>query len=156
MPIAAELKNPALETADIWSAYAQLQTYKHDIPAALPTSCSLDDVHARIGSPPQTTPDSNPRTVDGSSSSKDSDQTLKVLIEGVFEKERLLDLITGFVTFEIERGKLLHATRSAVRRRNPSSHSEEGRWKDRRRLAHTGLRQEPHDGVLRRWKWPWP
>jgi len=128
LPIAViELKNPTLETADIWSAYAQLQTYKHDIPSLFLTNELLvisDDVHARIGS--LTADDSRfqPwRTINGSNSAKDSDQALKVLIEGVFDKERLLDLITGFIIFEVDRGKLLkklagyhqfHAVRRAV------------------------------------------
>jgi type I restriction enzyme R subunit len=128
LPIAViELKNPALQSADIWSAYAQLQTYKHDIPSLFLTNELLviaDDIHARVGS--LTADDSRfqPwRTIDGSNLAKGSDQPLKVLIEGVFDKERLLDLITGFITFEVDRGKLVkklagyhqfHAVRRAV------------------------------------------
>ena len=72
LPIAViELKNPALQAADVWSAYAQLQTYKKDIPSLFLTNELLvisDDVQARIGS--LTADDSRfqPwRTVDGSS-----------------------------------------------------------------------------------------
>ena len=48
-----ELKNAADEDATIWSAYAQLQTYKAEIPALLHYNALLvvsDGVHARMGS----------------------------------------------------------------------------------------------------------
>ncbi len=48
-----ELKNPADEQADIWSAYSQLQTYKDNIPDLFNTNGVLvisDGVQARMGS----------------------------------------------------------------------------------------------------------
>ena len=51
--VVIELKNPADEDADIWSAYNQLQTYKNDIPDIFNTNILLvisDGIQARIGS----------------------------------------------------------------------------------------------------------
>ena len=48
-----ELKNAADEDATIWSAYAQLQTYKAEIPSLLHYNAALvvtDGLQARIGS----------------------------------------------------------------------------------------------------------
>jgi len=48
-----ELKNAAVEGATIWSAYAQLQTYKAEIPSLLQYNAALvvsDGLQARIGS----------------------------------------------------------------------------------------------------------
>ena len=48
-----ELKNPADEKADIWSAYNQLETYKNDIPNLFYTNTHQvisDGTEARIGS----------------------------------------------------------------------------------------------------------
>ena len=54
LPLAViELKNAADEKATIWSAFNQLQTYKHDIPALFHTNELLiisDGLNARIGS----------------------------------------------------------------------------------------------------------
>ena len=48
-----ELKNPADENTDIWSAYNQLQTYKDNIPDLFNTNGVLvisDGIQARMGS----------------------------------------------------------------------------------------------------------
>ena len=122
-----ELKNPTAKDADVWSAFNQLETYKHDIPSLFATNGVLvisDDVHARIGS--LTADDSRfaPwRTASGEEDEPTSAQPLKVLIEGVFEKEHFLDLVRNFITFEHDRGKIVkklagyhqfHAVRRAV------------------------------------------
>ena len=47
-----ELKNPADERADIWSAFRQLETYREQIPALFDYNCALvvsDGTEARIG-----------------------------------------------------------------------------------------------------------
>jgi type I site-specific restriction-modification system R (restriction) subunit len=53
LPLAViELKNPADEQATIWSAYQQLQTYKHEIPSLFASNEALvisDGLEARIG-----------------------------------------------------------------------------------------------------------
>jgi type I restriction enzyme R subunit len=48
-----ELKNAADEDATVWSAYAQLQTYKAEIPSLLHYNAALvvsDGLEARMGS----------------------------------------------------------------------------------------------------------
>jgi len=128
LPLAVvELKNPTARDADVWDGYHQLQTYKHDVPSLFATNCVLvvsDDVHALIGS--LTANDSRfaPwRTVTGEGDQPTSAQPLKVLIAGVFEKSRFLDLVRNFITFEHDRGTIVkklagyhqfHAVRRAV------------------------------------------
>lgn len=51
--VVIELKNPADEDATIWSAFNQLQTYKHEIPSLFAYNEILiisDGVEARLGS----------------------------------------------------------------------------------------------------------
>ena len=54
LPISViELKNAADESADIWAAYNQLQTYKNDIPDLFNYNTCLiisDGIYARLGS----------------------------------------------------------------------------------------------------------
>lgn len=109
LPLAvAELKNAADENATIWSAFNQLQTYKQDIPALFDYNELLiisDGLNARLGS---LTADKEwflPwKTIEGNQAAPASVTQLEVLLKGVFEKCRLLDLIRYFVVFEQERG----------------------------------------------------
>jgi type I restriction enzyme R subunit len=103
-----ELKNAADENATIWSAFNQLQTYKEQIPALFHTNELLiisDGLNARIGS---LTADKEwflPwKTIEGENTAPASVTQLEVLLKGVFEKRRLLDLIRYFIVFEQERG----------------------------------------------------
>ena len=99
-----ELKNAADEGATIWSAYAQLQTYKAELPSLLNTNAVLvvsDGLHARIGSLT-----SNQewfkvwRTVDGEADAPATELELETLIFGVFAPDRFLDLLQHFIVFE--------------------------------------------------------
>jgi type I restriction enzyme R subunit len=99
-----ELKNAAAEDATIWSAYAQLQTYKAEIPSLLSTNAVLvvsDGLQARIGSLT-----SNQewfkvwRTIDGEADAPATELELETLIRGVFAPERFLDLLQHFMVFE--------------------------------------------------------
>jgi type I restriction enzyme R subunit len=99
-----ELKNAAAEGATIWSAYAQLQTYKAEIPSLLSTNAVLvvsDGLQARIGSLT-----SNQewfkvwRTIDGEVDAPATELELETLIRGVFAPERFLDLLQHFIVFE--------------------------------------------------------
>ena len=99
-----ELKNAADEDATIWSAYAQLQTYKAEIPSLLHYNAVLlvsDGLQARIGSL-----SANQewfkvwRTIDGESDAPKTALELEVLVRGVFERQRLLDLLQHFIVFE--------------------------------------------------------
>ncbi len=109
LPLALiELKNAADENATIWSAFNQLQTYKHDIPALFHTNELLiisDGLNARIGSLTANKEWFLPwKTIEGEGTAPTSVTQLEVLLKGVFEKRRFLDLIRYFIVFEQERG----------------------------------------------------
>jgi type I restriction enzyme R subunit len=106
--VVIELKNAADENATIWSAFNQLQTYKHDIPALFHYNELLiisDGLNARIGSLTANKEWFLPwKTIEGENTAPASVTQLEVLLKGVFEKRRLLDLIRYFIVFEQERG----------------------------------------------------
>jgi len=105
-----ELKNAASENADVWAAFQQLQTYQMQIPALFATNAVLiasDGVQARIGSLGAGKEWFKPwRTITGQGDVSKLAE-LQVMLEGVFEKRRLLDLVRHFIVFEDEgAGKL--------------------------------------------------
>jgi len=109
LPLAViELKNPADENATIWSAYQQLQTYQAQIPSLFTTNATLiisDGVQARIGSLGAGKEWFKPwRTIAGQEDAAANLAELQVLLEGVFEKRRFLDLVRHFIVFEDEGG----------------------------------------------------
>jgi type I restriction enzyme R subunit len=109
LPLAViELKNAADENATIWSAFNQLQTYKNDIPALFHYNELLiisDGLNARIGSLTANKEWFLPwKTIEGDNTAPTSVTQLEVLLKGVFEKRRFLDLIRYFIVFEQERG----------------------------------------------------
>lgn len=101
-----ELKNAASENADIEGAFNQLQTYKRDIPSLFTYNAALvisDGLDARIGSITADRERFMPwRTIDGSDLAPKSTPELEVVIRGVFEKTRFLDLIRFFIVFEVD------------------------------------------------------
>ncbi|MFM9104646.1 MAG: type I restriction endonuclease subunit R, partial [Cyanobium sp.] len=99
-----ELKNAADEGATIWSAYAQLTTYKAEIPSLLQFNAALvvsDGLQARIGS---ITANQEWfklwRSIDGEADAPATALELETLIQGVFEPHRFLDLLQHFIVFE--------------------------------------------------------
>ena len=105
LPLAViELKNPADENATIWSAFQQLQTYQAQIPALFATNAALivsDGVQARIGTLGAGREWFKPwRTISGRDDAAANLAELQVVLEGVFDKRRFLDLIRYFVVFE--------------------------------------------------------
>jgi len=105
LPLAIiELKNAADSEATIWSAYSQLQTYKTEIPSLLRYNELLivsDGLQARIGSLTANQEWFKVwRTVDGEDHAPRASLELEVLVRGVFEKRRLLDLLQHFIVFE--------------------------------------------------------
>ena len=109
LPLAViELKNPADENATIWSAYQQLQTYQAQIPSLFATNAALivsDGVQARIGSLGAGKEWFKPwRTITGREDAAAKLAELQVVLEGVFEKRRFLDLVRHFIVFEDEGG----------------------------------------------------
>ena len=85
------------------SAYNQLQTYKSQIPSLFRTNAALvtsDGLMARIGSLTANEERFMPwRTTDGTDVAAKGSPEMSVLIEGVFEQRRFLDLIRDFTVF---------------------------------------------------------
>jgi type I restriction enzyme R subunit len=109
LPLAViELKNPADENATIWNAYQQLQTYQAQISSLFTTNAALivsDGVQARIGSLESGREWFKPwRTIMGREDAAAKLAELQVMLEGVFEKRRFLDLLRHFIVFEGEGG----------------------------------------------------
>jgi type I restriction enzyme R subunit len=99
-----ELKNAADEDATIWSAYAQLQTYKAEIASLLHYNAALvvsDGLQARMGSVTANQEWFKVwRTIDGEGDAPKTALELEVLVRGVFERQRFLDLLQHFIVFE--------------------------------------------------------
>ena len=109
LPLAViELKNAADENATIWTAFHQLQTYRRRSRRSSRTNAALvvsDGVQARIGTLGAGREWFKPwRTITGEAMSPAEPAELQVLLEGVFEKRRFLDLIRHFIVFEDQGG----------------------------------------------------
>jgi type I restriction enzyme R subunit len=105
MPLAViELKNSADENATVWSAFQQLQTYQAQVPALFATNAVLvvsDGVQARIGSLGAGKEWFKPwRTITGREDAPAHQPELHVMLEGVFEQRRFLDVLRYFIVFE--------------------------------------------------------
>jgi len=104
LPLAViELKNPADENATVWTAFRQLQTYQAEIASLFAANVALiasDGVQARVGAVAADKEWFKPwRTITGKDDAAGLSE-LQVVLEGVFEKRRFLDLIRYFVVFE--------------------------------------------------------
>ncbi|MBU6399489.1 MAG: type I restriction endonuclease subunit R [Verrucomicrobia bacterium] len=101
-----ELKNAADENADIWAAFNQLQTYKQQIPSLFVQNAVLivsDGLEARIGTISAERERFMPwRTITGEVLAPVNLPQLEVLLRGVFDKARFLDLVRHFIVFEDE------------------------------------------------------
>ncbi len=104
--VVIELKNPADENATTFDAFNQLQTYKLQIPSLLTYNCLLvasDGIEARVGTLTADWERFAPwRTIDGETIAPKGVPELEVLLRGVFDRERLLDLIRYFLVFEVD------------------------------------------------------
>ena len=105
LPLGAfELKNLADENATIKDAFNQFQTYKKDIPSLFPYNEVLmisDGIQARVGSLTSGWERFMPwRTIAGDEIAPKGSLELEVLIRGIFEKRRFLDVVRHFVVFE--------------------------------------------------------
>ena len=128
LPLAViELKNAADAKATIWAAFRQLQTYKQQIPSLFAANELLvisDGAQARLGSLTADPERFMPwRTIEGETLASKSLSELQVLLQGVFDKARLLDLLRHFIVFEDDGAHAVkkiaayhqfHAVRTAV------------------------------------------
>ncbi len=101
-----ELKNPGDENATTKDAFNQLQTYKNEIVSLFPFNESLvvsDGIEARSGTLTTDWEWFLPwRTIEGEDIAPKGLPELEVLIKGIFEKRRLLDLLRYFIVFEVD------------------------------------------------------
>lgn len=102
--VVIELKSASDENVDISDAYNQLQTYKMTIPSIFTYNSFMvisDGVNARAGT---LSSDEDRfmawRTIDGDNVASLSIPQLEVLIKGMFQTDRFLDIIKHFVLFQ--------------------------------------------------------
>jgi type I restriction enzyme R subunit len=109
MPLAViELKNPADAKATVRNAYNQFQTYKAQVPCLFTTNGVLvisDGHEAKVGTLTADWERFMPwRTVEGKDVAPLGVPQLEILVKGVFNKWRFLDLVRSFVVFEEDGG----------------------------------------------------
>jgi type I restriction enzyme R subunit len=111
LPLAViELKNAGSETATIWSAFQQLQTYQAEVPSLFAANALLvasDGVEARVGALGAGREWFKPwRTIAGEALADAHLPELQVVIEGLCARQRFLDLIRDFIVFEDDGGRV--------------------------------------------------
>jgi type I restriction enzyme R subunit len=128
MPVGLlELKNPADENATVQHAFTQVQNYTKQIPSLFVYNAVVvisDGTFARIGTLTSNWERFAPwRTVDGKVVAHPKNLELSTLLDGVFDKERFLDLVRDFIVFEDDGATVVkklagyhqfHAVRKAV------------------------------------------
>ncbi|MGG0359594.1 type I restriction endonuclease subunit R [Bacillus tropicus] len=104
--VVIELKNATNEDVDITDAYNQLQTYKQAIPTLFRYNVFLiasDGINARVGS---LTANEERfmkwRTVDGETLASPAEPQLEVMIKGMLEPSRLIDVVQNFILFQTD------------------------------------------------------
>jgi len=101
--VVIELKNPADEKTTIWTAFNKLQTYKQEIPSLFIYNEALivsDGTEARAGALTSNKEWFLPwKTIDGEILAPKTEPQLKVLLMGMLDKARLLDIVKNFVVF---------------------------------------------------------
>src|SRR5258708_18752656 len=124
-----ELKNIGDENATVKGAFNQINTYKNDIPSLFAyneIAVISDGIQAKAGTLTADWERFSPwRTVDGKDMAPKGSLQLDVLIKGMFEKSRFLDLVRYFFVFENDGGQLskkmagyhqFHAVNKAIER----------------------------------------
>lgn len=110
IPIAVfELKNPTIEEATIKEAFNQLQEYKKDIPEIFKYNQILvisDLVEAKYGTISSSFEWFKKwRGIDDPDEKSESICELEILVKGIFQRSRLLDIIKNFIVFEADSEK---------------------------------------------------
>ncbi|MFZ2652920.1 MAG: type I restriction endonuclease subunit R [Burkholderiaceae bacterium] len=112
LPLAVvELKNAADESATIWSAYQQLNTYQAEVSTLFATNALLavsDGVAARVGTLGAGREWFKPwRTIAGEALADVHLPELQVVIEGLCAPRRFLELLRDFIVFEDDGGRIV-------------------------------------------------
>src|SRR3989339_560319 len=101
--VVLELKNLADEKADIWTAFDQFQTYKEQLPSLFRFNEILiisDGIEARAG----TITSERERFMQWKTINGEKPKTglteIEVLLRGMCDKKRILDIIRNFIVFE--------------------------------------------------------
>ena len=106
-----ELKVPGQERATLRGAFDQLRTYMAQIPALFTfNACCVvsTGTQARIGPLPERFEHFAPwKTIDGKGLAPPGAPEIDVLIPGIFERSRFLDLVQNFVSYADERDGLV-------------------------------------------------
>jgi type I restriction enzyme R subunit len=106
-----ELKNPGDENATTKDAFNQFQTYKKEIATLFPYNEILiasDGIEARAGTLTADWEWFLPwRTIAGDDLAPKGLPELEVLIKGIFEKQRFLDLLRYFIVFEVDGAEIV-------------------------------------------------
>ncbi len=106
-----ELKVPGQERATVRGAFDQLRTYMAQIPALFTfNACCVvsTGTQARIGPLPEHFEHFAPwKTIDGKALAPAGAPEMHVLVPGVFEPARFLDLVRNFISFSDERDGLV-------------------------------------------------
>jgi type I restriction enzyme R subunit len=107
LPVALiELKNPLDDNAGLQGAFNQLQTYKAEFPALFVYNELLvvaDGREARVGALTADWARFMPwKTIDGIEPIANGMWELEVLIKGIFQRRRFLDLLQHFIVFETD------------------------------------------------------
>ena len=107
-----ELKNPTDEDATVWTAWQQLQTYQAELPSLFSMNEMLmvsDGTQARIGALGAGREWFKPwRTITGETLAGPNLTELQVMLEGVCQPGRFLELVRDFIVFDDDgSGKLV-------------------------------------------------
>jgi len=159
LPLAVlELKNPADNNADIWSAYQQLQTYKDEISDLFMFNEALvvsDGLNARVGSLTANKERFMPwRTIANEDDRPLFEYALETLVKGFFRPELFLDYIRHFILFEQDGDTTIkklagyhqfHAVREAVKATVIAAQKQEQLGVSERRATY-GDQVEPGSG----------
>jgi type I restriction enzyme, R subunit len=109
--IIAELKNASNESADLTSAYKQIQTYKQEIPSLFNYNELIilsDGTYAEVGTLTANKEWFLPwKTIDGEKKAPKTLPQIQVMVEGMFKKNILLDIIKNFITFSKDKKQSL-------------------------------------------------
>jgi type I restriction enzyme R subunit len=144
-----ELKNATDEQATIWTAFQQLQTYKQEIPSLFAYNAVLavsDGVQARVGTLTADRERFSPwRTIGGEAVAAPTIPELQVLIEGLFERRRFLDMLRHFIVFEDMGGGALAKKMAGYHQFHAVNVAVEETLRAAREAARGRLR-EPHGG----------